>query len=188
MKMEPLHSGSLKIWMSHDDMHRFGLSFATMSARDTATRQAIFRLLHIARRRHIFPDDKGLTIELLPVDSGCLLLLTPGHRYPKPAVYAIHTADDLLRFGDSLAQLPVRDLPTASLFGWDEEYRLILYPDLNFDSCKQLLSEFAEPIANGYITAAYTEEHGRTLAVGNALERLLTAHGSPQQVPLDPPH
>lgn len=194
MKMEPLSSGCLKIWMTQSDMQRFGLSFETMNARDTATRQAVFKLLNVAKLRHAFHVDEGLTVEALPIDNGCLLLLTPGrHRplfaLPQPTVYAIHNADDLLRFGNSLSHISQNDLPTASLFGWKQGYRLILYPDITTsEPCKRLLSEFAEPIADSYTAAAYTEEHGHALAIGNALQRLFTAHGSHAPEPPDPLH
>lgn len=194
MKMEPLKSGRLKIWMTQSDMQRFGLSFETMNARDDATRHAVLKLLNIAQQRYAFFSCDGLTVEALPISDGCLLLLTPGrHRptfpVPQPTVYTIHSADDLLRFGNSLSQMPKNELPTASLFGWEQEYRLILYTDTaTSESCKRLLLEFAEPIAHSYTAAAYTEEHGHALAVGNALQRLLTARGSHAPTPPDPPH
>lgn len=195
MKMEPLKSGRLKIWMTQSDMQRFGLSFDTMNTRDAATRHAVLRLLNIAKQRHAFFACDGLTVEALPISEGCVLLLTPGgHRRAytpaKPTVYTIRNADDLLRFGNSLSRVPRHKLPAASLFGWEQEYRLILYADtdaLTAEPCNRLLLEFAEPIANGYSAAAYTEEHGRALAVGNALEQLLTARGSSALTPPDLP-
>ena len=193
MKMEPLKSGRLKIWMTQSDMQRFGLSFETMNTRDTATRHAVLRLLSIAKQRHAFFACDGLTVEALPISEGCVLLLTPeGHRQtcslPKPTVYTIRSADDLLRFGSSLSCVPKSQLPPASLFGWEQEYRLILYTDtLTTEPCHRLLTEFAEPIADSYPAAAYTEEHGRALAVGNALEQLITARGSSAPTPPDPP-
>lgn len=195
MKMEPLKSGRLKIWMTQSDMQRFGLSFETMNTHDAATRHAVLRLLSIAKQRHAFFACDGLTVEALPISEGCVLLLTPEGRRrtcmpAKPTVYTIRSADDLLRFGDSLSRVPKSKLPTASLFGWEQEYRLILYTDTDAataEPCNRLLTEFAEPIADSYSAAAYTEEHGRALAVGNALEQLITARGSSAPTPPDPP-
>ncbi len=193
MKMEPLKGGCLKIWMTRADMQRFGLAFEQMNARDAATRRAVLKLINVAQQRLAFRAEQGLTVEALPLSDGCLLLLTPGRRrelFPtaEPAVYTIHDADDLLRFGDSLGGLAEEQLPAASLFCWKQGYRLILYPDIvSGEPCKRLLYEFAERVADGSAAAAYTEEHGRPLAVGNALHRLLTAHGSPAPTLPDPP-
>ena len=125
MKMEPLKSGRLKIWMPQADMRRWGLSFEHMDARDAATRHAVLRRLTIAQQRHAVFAREGMTIEALPVGDGCLLLLTPGRRYsllslPEPTIYTIHSADDLLRFGNSLSQMPESTRPAASLFGWEQ--------------------------------------------------------------------
>ena len=187
MKMEPLSSGRLKIWMTESDMHYWGLVFDRMDARDIATRRAVLRLISIARQRLFLPLRDELTIEALPLRDGCLLLLTPTRSFlPKtPSVYAIHHANDLLQLGDTLARLSPRAFPAASLFGWKNEYRLILYPDATIRLREDLLGEFAEPIPVGH---AYIEEHGTPLIIGTALQRLLTVHGSPAQPQTDLRH
>ncbi len=185
MKMEPLDSGCLKIWMTHADMLSWGLDFDRMSVRDTATRHAVLKLIHLAQERLALPLSTGMTVEALPLEDGCLLLLTPGHprcqtRAAQPAVYAIRTADDLLQLGGRLSLLPKHRLPCASLFEWHTGYRLILYPDtLPSTPLRRLVGEFAELIGKGSTTAAYTEEHGSPLVIGNALQRLLTGRESP---------
>ena len=194
MKMEPLNSGCLKIWMTHAEMERWGLSFDTMDIHDTATRYAICKLLKIARRRHDFATEDGLTVEVLPVDTGCLLLLTPSHLpldspTAQPTVYLIETSDDLLNLGYSLSHLSPTVLPSASLFATENRYHLILYSDgLATAPCERLISEFGERVAGGFAAAAYVEEHGRTLAIGDALQRLITVRGSLQPTPSDLPH
>ena len=146
-----------------------------MAADDIATRHVILRLLRVAEERLLLPTDTDVTVEALPIDEGCLLLLTP-HRAQtlhEPAVYTFITTDDLLRFGRCLQEISPRLFPTSSLFGWQTEYRLIIYPDMPLASdCRQRLLEFAIPTAKGYIAAAYTEEHGARLIIGDALQRL----------------
>ena len=194
MKMEPLKSGCLKIWMTHAELERWGLSFDTMDIHDAATRYAVCKLLKIARLRHDFTAEDGLTVEVLPVDNGCLLLLTPNRLpldYPtaQPAVYLIENSDDLLSLGHSLSHLPPADLPPASLFAKEDVYHLVLYSDgLSAAPYERLISEFGKRFAVGFTAASYAEEHGHTLAIGDALQRLVTVRGSLQPTPSDPPH
>ncbi|MBR2406857.1 MAG: hypothetical protein IKB04_07475 [Clostridia bacterium] len=177
MKMEPLKGGSLRIWMTHTDMQHWGLQFERLDARDACTRRALLRLISVAQERLAFRADGELTVEALPIDGGCLLLLAPLTPLlicpTEPTVYTVHTADDLLRLGSGLCRFPQDTLPTASLFAWDEEYRLIVYADkAPTTALRRLLGEFADRTAKGYTAAAFTEEHGRAVAVGNALQQL----------------
>lgn len=178
MKMEPLRGGSLKIWMTHTDMQHWGLRFDRMDAHDEATRRAVLRLITVAKERLAFGAVGELTVEALPIDGGCLLLLTPLDAAPlfrrsEPVIYTIRSADDLLRFGHGLCRLPASTLPYSSLFGWERGYRLIVYPDATAGTaCRRLLSEFTETTAKGQAAAAYTEEHGKPLLIGDALQRL----------------
>ncbi len=185
MKMEPLRGGSLKIWMTDADMQQWGLRFDLMSARDIPTQRALMRLITVARERKILNVDSDIAVEALPIDGGCLFLLTPLHtaaltRVPEPTVYTVHTADDLLDFGNGLSHIETDTLPSASLFGWQTQYRLIIYADKPLTAtCRRLVDEFCDKTAKGRAAIAHTEEHGRALLVGNALHRLqLTARGS----------
>lgn len=185
MKIESLHSGCLKIWMTNTDMRRWGLQFDTMTAGDHATRAAVTKLLHVVRQHENLPLDGAMTVEALPVDGGCLLLITP--RRPRPLlpmpqmqIYALGGAEDVLQLGVGLAGKDPRALPASSLYGWGEGYRLILYPGFcSLYDTRRLLSEFAEKVGEGAAAAAFVEEHGTPLAVGDALHRLITAPGSP---------
>ena len=191
MKIEPLKSGCFKIWMTEDDMRQWGLRFDEMNADHRATRAAVAKLLAVAGQRTDIRAD-GMTVEAIPVEDGCLLLFTPHRRQPlvrmpQPRIYTLRTADDLLQLG---AGLPADDsLPAASLYGWGEEYRLILYAGMGSPRSGRLrLSEFAEKVGEGAAFAAFVEEHGRPITVGNALHRLCAAHGSPAPEPPHPAH
>lgn len=178
MKMEPLRGGCLKIWMTQADMQHWGLQFDRMDARDEATRRAVLRLITVARERLALGAISELTVEALPIDGGCLLLLTPLDAAPlfrrsEPVIYTVRSADDLLCLGRGLCRLPASALPSSSLFGWERGYRLIVYPDATTGTaCRRLLSEFSEATAKGRAAAAYTEEHGEPLLIGDALQRL----------------
>lgn len=186
MKIESQRGGTLSIWMSDTDLRRWGLCFDTMSARDGATRAAVSRLLGIARQRGILPESERLAVEAIPLEDGCLLLFTPQrrralYRMPPVRVYALTSADDILQLGTALSPC---DLPTASLYGWGEEYRLIVYPGLSArQETDRHLSEFAQSVGEGAAAAAFVEEYGTPITVGNALHRLAQAYAAPAPAP-----
>lgn len=177
MKMEPLKSGALRIQLNEEDMRQWGLTFSRMDAADTVTRRVLIRLLSIAEHRLDFRCEGGATVEALPLAEGCLLLVTP-HRCPPlskvtaPQIYAIRQADDLLQLREALNAVETT-MPASSLYGWGEEYRLIVYDCFSpSHPVRHLLPEFAETVGEGVRTVAYVEEHGMPIAVGNALCRL----------------
>lgn len=179
MKMESLRDGALKIWMSDDEMRRWGLRFEQLSARDRATGAAVTKLLQVARGRAVLPEAGRILVEAVPFDGGCLWLFTPSHqrlfgRMPHAKGFALQTADDVLLLGKRLRY--GTPLPTASLYQWGDQYRLVVYPGFGTwrHVCRQL-AEFAEPIGEGAGMAAFVEEYGRPIAVGNALTRLREA-------------
>lgn len=182
MKIEPLRSGSFRIWLSETDMQRWGLRFEELSADHAPTRAAVAKLLSVARQRTPVLAE-GLTVEALPVEDGCVLLFTPHRRLPParmplPQIYSLETADDLLDLGDSLRCLS--ELPAASLYGWGDRYRLIVYAGIGAPHrVRTRLSEYAVRVGEGAATAAFTEEHGTPLAVGNALQLITRGSHSP---------
>lgn len=184
MKIESLHGGCLKIWLTDGDMRRWGLEFESMAASDRATRAAVTKLLHVVRQHENLSLDGAMTVEAVPVDNGCILVITPREprvMAPMPSlqIYGLDCADDVLQFSAGLRGKAWWDLPAASLYEWGDEYRLILYPGFCAgQDLRRLLSEFAHKVGEGTIAAAFVEEHGTPVAVGNALQRL-TASESP---------
>lgn len=85
MKMEQLENGCLKIWLDEPDMQEMGLRFEEMDYRNAATREAVARLLETAREQTGFEAPDGLLVEVLPLDKGCLILMTPGRAAPAAA-------------------------------------------------------------------------------------------------------
>ena len=103
-------------------------------------------------------------------------------------MYLFDDADALLHFGKTLEQFTEQMLPPASLYQWEQGYRLIVYAGLEpLPSCRRILSEFAQPITGTPDTVAYTEEHGKPLVIGNALH-MLKASVSHAPNRSDPPH
>lgn len=183
MKMEPLSSGDLRIWMNNEELCRWGLHIADMKAGDPATDRALRRLLGLAKQRFLFYPSGTVTVEALPFDGGCLFLFSGHHRAAAvmlPQVYTLESADALLSFAKTLSAEDVGRLPYASLYREGERYVLIVYAGLGApNNIRRLLGEFGTPAGEGYATASYVEEHLQAVTVGDALHRLCRAYECP---------
>ncbi len=184
MKIEPLNSGDLRIWMTDDELCRWGLRLDEMKAGTFSTTRAIRRLLGVARQRQPFYSNGSVLVEVLPLAGGCLFLFsTPDRPAPAaalPQIYALDSAEAVLQFGERLSAKRQESLPPASLYRQGEGYVLILYMGLGTaGGCRRLLQEFGRCTGEGYVAAAYIEEHSQPITVGDALQRLCAAYGSP---------
>ncbi len=187
MRIELLESGCLKVFLSDLDLRDRGLTFARLDYHNEETRLAVRRLLEQAHRETGFRPAGEMTMEAIPVEGGCLVLLTPVtprrrvrmKRAIGPYGYRVEDVDGLFRLAEGWARMSAagQDDPVgSSLYACAGEYRLILYPCAPLSPEREtLLREFAEPLGEGDGLAAYTAEHGRALAVGGALERLYAA-------------
>ena len=152
MKMEQMENGCLKIWLDEPDMREMGLRFEDMDYRNAATREAVARLLEAAREETGFEAPDGLLVEVLPLDKGCLILMTPSRMAPAsvpserrkfrmvraggPYVYAVDSVDQLFqlcaglrRFRRAGGEASFRD-PASSLYRFGNGYRLVIYLSL----------------------------------------------------------
>ncbi len=193
MKIELLENGCLKIVLSNEELEDMGLTFERLDYRNAETQRAIQRLLQIARQETGFHHNGDLTVEAIPLEDGCLLLLTPTFvrrriRMKKavgPYIYRIADIDGLFRLAENWSRLDARggemgpsDTAAAgsSLYHMEDAYGLVLYPAIPLTrEASALLQEFAQPAGEGDAAAAYTAEHGTPLAIGDALPRLWRA-------------
>ena len=195
MKMEQLENGCLKIFLDDTDMQEMGLRFEDMDYRNAATREAIARLLEAAHTETGFDAPDGLLVEVLPLDKGCLILMTPSRtasasapserrrfrmvRAGGPFVYAVDGVDQLFqlcaglrRFRRPGEESSFRE-PASSLYKFGNGYRLIIYPGfVTPRGMSGMLSEFGKLVGEGDAAAAFTAEHGQPLAIGDAVDRL----------------
>ena len=186
MELTRLHNGCLRIWLTETDLERMGLSFDRLDASDPTTRLAMGQILLAAEQQTGFIPSGNLMVEALPIQNGCLLLLSPigdsqswkPKRAGGPYIYAVETAEQLLRLAENWKRFAVREelLPASSLYRWDTHYRLIVYPAASFPpGMRQLLTEFTTETGEGDAAAAFIAEHGKALLIGNALPRLSAA-------------
>lgn len=181
MKMEPLNSGDLRIWMTDEELCLWGLTFEDMKADTVNTQRAIRRLLGVARQRLPFPTGSSVLVEALPLEGGCLFLFSSSGRLAMatvPQLYTLDSAEAVLQFGQTLS-IAQPELPPASLYRQGDTYVMILYAGFgDTDACRRLLREFGYQTGEGYAAASYIEEHGQPITVGDALSRLCAAYGS----------
>ena len=183
--MDLLENGCLKILLTEEDLRAFGLTFEGLDYDNEGTRSALHRLLDEAKRRTGFDASGSLLIEALPVDGGCLLLLTPTggkrrirlNRAAGPYVYGLDSADAVLQLARSVGEMEgAAPFYGSSLYEFGTGYRLVLYPGAPLSRrLGNLLQEFARAAGEGDAAAAFTAEHGRSIAVGDALVRLCRA-------------
>ena len=188
MKMEMLKSGCLKVMLSDRELAAAGLSYDTLDRRKPATRAALRRLLLLAREQVSFPAERAITVESIPLDGGCLLLISPmatvkkRHDGMTPRLY--FTADCS----------PLFDLAAAaeaygSLYRFGEGFYLLIFGGT--PRFFALAEEFLTPFGNDPLLLAQIEEHGRLLCAGDAVWRLreaLTSIGWKPPAPPDPRH
>jgi negative regulator of genetic competence, sporulation and motility len=183
VKIDLLENGCLKILLTEDDLKEFHLTFEDLDYNNDATRSAMHKLLETARRETGFDSSGSLMIEALPVDGGCMLLLTPigskrhirMKRVVGPYIFELDDVDTVFRLAKSVGG-KTPPMFGSSLYRFDKKYRLVLYPGTPLSrEIGNLLGEFARPAGEGDAAAAYTAEHGESIAVGDALNRICAA-------------
>ena len=191
LRMERLENGCLKIVLTEQELAERRLSFSLLDYRDAVTRQALEQLLREAQLRTGFKAPGSLLIEALPLDDGCLLLVTPEVLRPRlrirraagPYVYTLSDIDSLLELARGWHHSPVhtRSLCASSLYRSGDSYRLIVYPALTFSKqSRQLLETFSSSCQEGDAAAAFVAEHDTPLVIGNAMAALCRPYERPQ--------
>ncbi len=181
MKIEPIDGKSVKVWMTQHDMYGWGLCFHDMNGRDRATNAAVTKLLTVMQKQVGIRFKGAVTVEAVQTDDGCVLLFTSHERTvlsdrPLPQIYAIASTDGLLAMRIPLSRLA--ELPAASLYEWGDGYRLVVYPTERSHRLR-VFAEFCERVGEGAASAAFVDEYGVAITVGNALHRLCEGIGSP---------
>ena len=185
MQMEQWENGCVTILLSDQELSGMGVDFGRLDYREPVARQALQAVVSAAREQTGLPPEKHVLVEALPVEAGCLLLITPlprrrpirMRRIEKPRVYAVADTDSLLRLAAALSRAigKLPPLMASSLYRFEEGYRLVVYPSHMPTRIGYLLSEFGECVGTGESVVAFTAEHGCAITMGNALEQLMLA-------------
>lgn len=188
MQMEPLNNGSLRILLTGEDLARYALTFDTLDYQNEPTKKALNDLLQQAHQQYRFPLGDTLLIEALPMEDGCLLLISPNHsgrqvrlkRSAGPYIYEIESTDRLLQLAGGMTRL-CRDnhtlfIGSSSLYRYGSKYHLILYPLTPLSTrLRRMLGTLSTLRGQGDAVAAFSAEHGIAVSIGDAVERLTAA-------------
>ena len=166
MQIEVTDSGCLTLILSDAELSSMGLSFEQLDSRDPKTRRLLRTLLQVARRRAGFTPDGAVSVEALPLQGGCLLLLTPRPvNRDAPSAFFIADEDALLQIAAAWQQSTHPWGQSSSLYRAANGFWLLLYGIPPFSA----LLECAIPAAEG---EPYIMEHGVPWFVGDALPQL----------------
>ncbi len=176
MDITRTEGGALRVLLSDSDLQRFGTDFAALDERDPQTKTVIRRILRTVLKKVPLPQETALTVEAVPTDGGCLLLITPRPR-ATDNVYTVTVADEnaLLSLENALEQRAPDSFIASALYRLPDGYGLLLYYEQAAQSVQSLLHEFGN-IHTGGIHAARVAEYGVPLLIGNALEGMHRFH------------
>lgn len=172
MDITRTEGGALRVLLSDSDLKHFGADFAALGERDPQTGVVIKRILRAVLKKMPLPRDTALTVEAVPTDDGCLLLITPRPR-ATDNVYTVTVAEKegLLLLQNTLTRVAADTFTASALYQLPDGYGLLLYYDQPANNVEQLLHEFGK-VHTGGIPAAKIAEYGKPLYIGNALERM----------------
>ncbi|MBQ5840649.1 MAG: hypothetical protein IIW40_01705 [Clostridia bacterium] len=174
MKAELIGENSLRVWLSAKELTQWGLGRAESR---TYTRQGVRQLIRYVQESAGYGPVKRLSAELFPVDGGAVLLLSPyrtGGGRCWPLVYYIENEDDLFSLAEQWTALPAKAPPGTALYVYGQGYGVAVYPvETPTEGHRRLLEEYGRLMGRGEAAAAVCAEHGRLLAAGDGLTRLL---------------
>lgn len=166
-------NGCLTLLLSDEELSGLGLSFEELDYQSPKTRRMLRTLLQLARQQTGYAPEGALLIEALPLEGGCLLLVTPEGARPlpeaeEPTVFFVADGDALLQIASAWPAGPHPLGEGSSLYRGEAGFWLILYGGAE----APVVFECAEELADGEAAAAFAAEHGTPLFIGDALPRL----------------
>ena len=186
MKIEPISNGSLRIWLTEEETEQWGLHTAAGDP-GPPVRRLVRQALSMTGRR----PPVRLLAEMIPVEGGCVLLVSPS-LHPdgrQPAVYRVPDEDTLLLLREQWLRLENYSasgsdgMPCLSLYARDGGYDLVVYPVSPLTQQQMhLLLEYGDLLGCGEGTVAHCAEYGRLLAAGE----VFTYRAPDPPVPGDP--
>lgn len=145
MQMESIANGNVRIWLTEEEMEAWGLT--------DGCRQGVRRLVRKALSAMEQRPTACVTAEMIPVEGGCILLVSPAvHKRCQPTVYHVDA--------DTVSQIAARWHPqwweSAEVYAMGDAYHVVTYGR----QADSLLREYGYPIGYGEGAAAHTAEYG----------------------------
>ena len=175
MKVDRIGNDSLRVWLSDEELEKWGICYATMRHGETHTDRLIRQVTALSQQR-TGRFKRGTVVEAIPVEGGCVLLVSaprPLRVERGPLVFRVEELEALFRLAERWTGTCPDTVPCISLYEQDDTYALILYPVAALTPTqKAILREYGRLTGIGSAAAAVIAEHGHLLASGNALEQL----------------
>ena len=175
VKVEPISNGNLRIWLSQEELD---------NPHDTGDMRQCLRPVLQAAQTRLGRLGKHILAELIPVAGGWVLLLSAriNPSVTGPSVYRIADSCALYQLAERWVaistQAPMNGY--TCLYEADSGYDLAVYPSPRLDGRRAvLLRQFGTLVGRGEAAAAYAAEHGRLLASGDALGKLIVTESGP---------
>ena len=184
MHREWLDNGCLRIWLTETEARSIGITFDEQepsSAEEApfSLKTAVGHLLADAVSERPRYAAHSWEVEALPIDGGCILLCTPRRvravrrktRSRGPFVLHLSDTEALFELARGLRRRGDHEAATSSsLFAFGDEYRLILAPTDGI--LPPFFREFSVSCEEGAAAAAAVAEHGKPLALQDALQTI----------------
>lgn len=189
VEIELLESSGVKIRLTREDLERLNISLEELDCANAETRRIIHTLLDAARcefKLDINPSER-MMIEVMPNrNGGCSIYITgleermckavrlSSRKSMKPQFFDFDGADSLMSATYALRSFINSGNQFSELYRMEPGgYRLLVYPDSEVSAgVWAVLSEYCRSRGDGNAAAAFTREHGRLLAGGNAIGKL----------------
>lgn len=146
MTIESIDNGNLRVWLAENEIKEWGLD----DSQPKGIRRLVRRALAAVGRR----PDKRTQVEMIPVEGGCVVLITTEKRAAQPMVYGIPTQ----RLESVMTRWRYPVTGTAQVYALEGGYGVILYD--HGGGGDALLREYGHPVGCGATMAAHVAEYG----------------------------
>ena len=158
MTVEAITEHRLRVWLTDDEMHQWGLT------QETPAMGRVRRLVRQIATAAGWTERRRVTAELIPVEGGGLLLVS-GEVYasPQPLLYHLRDGDDLLDMMRRWKYISARP-PLCTVYAYGRGYAVAVHPDEPLSLGQQsVLEEYGIPAGSGEGAVARLSEYGRLL-------------------------
>lgn len=190
VKIEEIRTGCVRIWLTAEDMARYGITYRDMAEGEPRTDRMLRRVLAVVAQ---YTGHAGAryTVEALDTGEGCLLLVTAlayTSSVQPPFVCAVTQPQQLFRLAADWCA--AEETAYSELYATECGYILVIHPapDSAPTSVRRLY-RYANRVECGQAAAAAAAEYGTLISQGDVVERLaITAPAPRSPEPPDPQH
>lgn len=190
MKIEEIRTGCVRIWLTADDMARYGITYRDMARGDARTDRMLRCVLAVVAQ-YTGHASARYTVEALDTGEGCLLLVTASaytSSVQPPFVCAVTQPQKLFRLAADWCA--GQTTAYSELYATEHGYILVIHPAPDdVPTSIQRLYRYADRVECGQAAAAAAAEYGTLISQGDVIERLaITAPAPSAPATQDPWH